>query len=522
MENIKELEPIRFKAVPKLLDHIGLAMYNKFTKAIGELVVNGYDADATRIDVDIKADKITIIDNGSGMDEKEIRDEYMMLGSDHKRIVKKTPKFGRLPIGNKGIGKLAGLGVANRITVITTKNGKRHRYQIDREELNKAKTLDEAYNNLTVEPCDGEQSGTVIELTKIYSYVRIDIEEVRGNLAREIEQDHNFQIYVNGRKCHIKDIPAKRKIPINIFDPICGKIEGEIIVSKKALISIKPGIFTTVRGRVVGPPSFFGLLQIDHRFYRIISPLITGKVEVSSFDPEDIVDEIPIIKTDRDGFNEDHPKYKAYSKTMTGELIKVCRDEEKELEKKKQAEIEAQVKDALKNVIDDFNAYNKENRQEVECQTEKVGKENLFSDQKIYGKTDDLLRHPKEPDKEHQTNPSEITDKHLMEELKADIGHGTIHLGNKRYKITMKPLGIDDWECRIDGKELLININISHPAYEQATAEKCVEIQVFRAISASFAWKESKTCGEMYERIDELIRFQAGRMEERRGKRKKG
>src|SRR3989339_1222673 len=138
----KKLEPIRFRVVPKLLDHIGLAMYSKSTKAIGELVVNGYDADATKVSVDIKANKITIIDNGCGMDESAIRDEYMMLGSDHKRKIKKTHIFGRLPIGNKGIGKLAGLGIAKKISVTTIKDGKEYNFSIDREELKRVKTLE--------------------------------------------------------------------------------------------------------------------------------------------------------------------------------------------------------------------------------------------------------------------------------------------------------------------------------------------------------------------------------------------
>jgi hypothetical protein len=513
---MKRLEPLTFGVAAKMIDHIGLAMYNKFTKAISELVVNGYDADATKVDVDIKANRITITDNGSGMDERGIREEYMMLASNHKRNARKTPKFGRLPIGNKGIGKLAGLGIAKSMRVITIKDSRRYEYPIDLENIDKTKTLDNISFNLDVEDCDGEPSGTVIELTKIFSHVKIDPEELRGCLAREIPHSDNFQVFVNGKKCNIKDIPAKRKVPIEIFNDVCGLIKGEIVVAKKVLTSIKPGIFTTVRERIVGPPSFFGLLPTTHRFYHTISQLITGRVEVSSFDPDDVVDEIPVIKTDRDGFNEDHPKYKAYFKVMTEELIKVCREEEKELEKNKQTEIEAQVKDALKNVIDDFNTYNKEKRQEVGNQTEETGEEDDVSEDKIYRETNEPLKHKREPDKEHGTNPAGITDKHLREKLKAAIGEGIIHLGNKRYKITMEPLGIDDWECRIDDRELLININISHPAYKQALAERCVEMVIFRAVATAFAWKKNTTSEGLYEYLDKSIRFHAERMEERR------
>ena len=79
------LPPIKFRPVPRLLDHIGLAMYSNFNKAIAELVVNGYDADATQVAVEISANEIVIRDNGTGMSEDDIRNSYMMLGSETKR-----------------------------------------------------------------------------------------------------------------------------------------------------------------------------------------------------------------------------------------------------------------------------------------------------------------------------------------------------------------------------------------------------------------------------------------------------
>jgi len=122
---------------------------------------------------------------------------------------------------------------------------------------------------------------------------------------------------------------------------------------------------------------------------------------------------------------------------------------------------------------------------------------------------------------EHRTNPVGITDKKKREELNGLIGEGTIHLGNKKYKVVTQPLGVDDYECRIDDEALLAVINISHPAYDQAVAERAVELTTYRAIADAFANKESQTPEEMYERIDEMLRFQARRIIERRGKNKK-
>lgn len=516
--NQQKLKPLKLVPVPRLLDHIGLAMYSKFTKAIGELVVNGYDADATRVDVDIESNEIMIKDNGSGMDEEGIREGYMLLGADTKRKIKKTAKFGRLPIGNKGIGKLAGLGIANKISVTTVKNGKEYSFSIDREELKKVKTLEDAvFDDFIVKDAD-KPNGTLVALGKIFTHVKIDVENLKGNLARDLPYDGSFKIFVNRQLCTRKDIPAKRKIPIDMMISGCGPIKGEIIMAKKSFTSVPAGVVTTVRGRAVGKPSLFDIYKSKHRFYHSLAQLITGTVEVSSFDPEEGQDERPVIQTDREGFVEDHPKYVVYHKFMTDLLLQVCKEEEDEFNKKVEAEKEAKVKDALKNVINDFNAFNKEKKQEIKGTEKSPLAIEEIGENEIIKKTDESLHESKGPIIQHRTNPVGITDKKKREELRGLIGEGTIHLGNKKYKVVTQPLGIEDYECRIDDEDLLVVINISHPAYDQAVVEKAVELTTYRAIADAFANKESQTPEEMYEKIDEMLRFQASRMELRREK----
>lgn len=516
MENVQQkLKPLKLIPVPRLLDHIGLAMYSKFTKAIGELVVNGYDADATRVDVNIKSDEIIIKDNGSGMDENGVRDGYMLLGADKKRRIRKTPIFKRLPVGNKGIGKLAGLGIANKISVYTIKGGKEYSFSIDRDELKRVKTLEKAVFDDFVVQNTNEPNGTNVVLSKIFPHVKMEIENLRGNLARDLPYEDNFKIFVDGEMCTRKDIPAKRKIPVDSMVKDCGRIKGEIIVAKKTFSFAQPGVVTTVRGRAVGKPSLFDIYKSKHRFYHSLSQLITGSVEVPAFDPEEEIDERPVIQTDREGFVEDHPRYIAYNRFMTDLLLQVLKNEEDEFNEKTEAEKEAKVKDALKNVINDFNAFNKEQKQEVKG-TKKSPLATEGGEQEIFKKTEEDIHEPKNQILEHRTNPVGITDKKKREELKGLIGEGSIYLGGKRYKVVTQPLGVDDYECRIDDEALLVVINISHPAYDQAVAEKAIELTVFRAIADAFANKESQTPEEMYEKIDEMLRFQARRVEQRR------
>lgn len=284
---------------------------------------------------------------------------------------------------------------------------------------------------------------------------------------------------------------------------------------------ISAGVVTTVRGRAVGKPSLFDIYKSKHRFYHSLAQLITGSVEVSSFDPEEDGEERPVIQTDREGFVEDHPKYRAYYKYMSDLLLQICKEEEEEFNKKVNAEKEAKIKKALKNVVDDFNAFNKENNKEVGIAKGSVKAEANKGEDKIFRKTEEEIEETKGPEVEHKTNPVGITDKKLRKQLEGLIGSGIIHLGNKSYKVLVQPLGEDDKECKIDDEILSIIINSSHPAYDQSVAEKAVELTVFRAIADAFACKETQISEEMYEKIDDMLRFQARRVAWRRKRREK-
>jgi len=224
MKNRKEvaghrLRDLKFTVATRMLDHIGVSMYSKYQKAVSELVVNGYDADANYVSVKIQPgqDRIIIDDNGSGMNEYDIREGYMFLGSAQKRATIHTPIFHRLPIGNKGIGKLAGFGIARRIEVRTTKGEKTLEFYLDREELEKSERmgklkepiLDRASMQIKEFDAKGQPSGTIVTLKKLRPECgRIDVDKVIAHLAHELPLGKDFKVIVNGHPCQPKDIPA--------------------------------------------------------------------------------------------------------------------------------------------------------------------------------------------------------------------------------------------------------------------------------------------------------------------------
>lgn len=80
------------------------------TTAIIELVKNSYDADATKVIVEIFCDTtkkfIRIADNGCGMTENEVDNNWLRIGYSEKRAIRHS-SLKRRKTGEKGIGRIS-------------------------------------------------------------------------------------------------------------------------------------------------------------------------------------------------------------------------------------------------------------------------------------------------------------------------------------------------------------------------------------------------------------------------------
>lgn len=94
----------------RLILQLGRDSIKDHTTALVELVKNSFDADASKVEVEIysKGENkfIRIADNGFGMTSKEIEDNWLRIGYSEKKK-SKVSKKGRRKTGEKGIGRIA-------------------------------------------------------------------------------------------------------------------------------------------------------------------------------------------------------------------------------------------------------------------------------------------------------------------------------------------------------------------------------------------------------------------------------
>ena len=96
----------------QIVEHLGLNLYSNTSAVIAEAVANAWDADAKSVEITLEKDRITIKDDGCGMDADDINKKYLTVGYQKRHLVPVTPMLKRKVMGRKGIGKLSLLSIA--------------------------------------------------------------------------------------------------------------------------------------------------------------------------------------------------------------------------------------------------------------------------------------------------------------------------------------------------------------------------------------------------------------------------
>ena len=306
--------------LPVTLSHelIGLLseqMYGSPLKAIEELVVNSYDADATQCRISVPAadhpvDFVAVYDDGTGMDREGLVDLWH-IGRSNKRDEQLQKMRVRKQIGKFGIGKLATYAIATHITYISkhedivlavtldfkqfepSSSGQSSQVQLPVYEISEtSQTFAEgrlkeilASLNIDVNDLERERSWTIVLLEDIKDSANIHMGRLRWVLRTAMPLKIDFELQLNGEivesskgSAHVlvefgvHELPAHRIQSLNEATNQKWRVEGdnlvalefpsgvsgEIIVTQEVLRSRKSddlmrshGFFVKIRDRLV-------------------------------------------------------------------------------------------------------------------------------------------------------------------------------------------------------------------------------------------------------------------------------
>lgn len=186
-----------------VITHLGLNLYSNTSAVISEAVANAWDADSTQVEITVDNDLIVISDNGCGMTVADINEKYLAVGYQKRANCALSPKFNRLVMGRKGIGKLSLFSIAREITVYSIKDGEKNALRISTDILLEAIKSNEYYYPEELDPSciDFDHDGTKIILRNLKKRTVGLSKHLKQRIARRfsvIDGAQHFSVSING------------------------------------------------------------------------------------------------------------------------------------------------------------------------------------------------------------------------------------------------------------------------------------------------------------------------------------
>ena len=196
------------------LEHLGMNLYSNVPSVLSEIVANAWDADATKvaINLDKSAGKITIDDDGMGMSRDQVIDRFLNVGFKRRRELGPVTPKGRPPMGRKGIGKLSTFSIARIVEVYTVGDGEHTAFRMDRDAIRQQieSGTHETYTPGELSDWPGDHPwGTRIVLSKLSKNLTgMTDAGLRRRVSRRfsiIGPKNDFRVYVTGTEITPED-----------------------------------------------------------------------------------------------------------------------------------------------------------------------------------------------------------------------------------------------------------------------------------------------------------------------------
>jgi hypothetical protein len=353
-----------FEISLSVLNHLGRQLYRSFSTVLGEAISNAWDADARNVHIvlDPQRDGFWIKDDGTGMTAEDFQDKFLKIGYSKRKDGNSESLLCRPYIGRKGIGKLALLSCASRISVISKVRGASYvGGTIDNSELDKAITEDlspQEYELGSVDKShfaafmEDHPHGTIIHFEGLKDGVKRSFKFLRKMIAlyfRFSLLDEDFRIFLGESEVTHEDLrPLADKTEFlwklgPYADPFVAGLEERFGVepseheSKTVLLKNAKGFLASVK-----QPRDLKVLTTDERVgvdlfvngrmrerdilkhiptARIVENYLYGQIHVDALD-----DEEDRFTSSREGIVADDPKFAAFLVDLRELVLKIVED----------------------------------------------------------------------------------------------------------------------------------------------------------------------------------------------------
>jgi hypothetical protein len=375
---------LKFKVAPHIVEDLGLNLYTTLPRVLVEFVANAYDADSSYVNISFDHERIrkarevikkqyeldkakqqsdggtvapletrtlpddlqiVIEDGGFGMSRNDLNTKFLFAGRrrrDEEPAAKgRTPK-GRPLMGRKGLGKLAGFGVAKRVEVVTRKAGEAHatKVTLDYGELVQKQNVHEIEvpDETMTDGAGIVPSGTKVILSRLLydplkSRTRTIQEEIADYFA--LTDPADFAMRLNGQpiKPATRNLvyawPEPDNVPIEQFVDKSLPREGggqikfcyriRFTGKNEALEAEQRGVRVYAHKRLAASPSLLGADTNMHGFR--MTDYMDGVVHADFIDQE----EADYIATDRGSLRWESPLLSGMFDFLSGEIKEACK-----------------------------------------------------------------------------------------------------------------------------------------------------------------------------------------------------
>ncbi len=246
-----------------VLDHLGRNLYRSFITVIGEAISNSWDAGAENVWITINREEnyFVIRDDGIGMSKEDFQGKFLNIGYSKRKDSNIQQLKGRHFIGGKGIGKLALLSCAKKISIITKTSetdyvgGVIDNNKLDQDISDGVNAQDSKLSEIDdvvfLDYKKGHTKGTIIYFEDIHEGIKNKLGYIKTLIALSFKFsliDEEFNIFVGGKEITIEELkPLAEKTQffwnINaISDPYLDMLEQQNSLKNKGSVDSEIGV----------------------------------------------------------------------------------------------------------------------------------------------------------------------------------------------------------------------------------------------------------------------------------------